>query len=155
MWDARKGSLTYRVGDATAVNERPAIIAHVCNDCGAWGAGFSGSLSQRWPTLAYDYKQWQPTARLGHIQIVAVEPQLWVINMVAQHGLRRRGRPPPIRYIALASALSAVAFEAVERNASLHLPRIGCGLAGGSWTVVEPIIHDTLADVTVTVYDQP
>ncbi|HWA29063.1 MAG TPA: hypothetical protein VG734_25660 [Lacunisphaera sp.] len=35
------------------------------------------------------------------------------------------------------------------------MPRIGCGLAGGKWDMVEPIVVDELAalGVNVTVYD--
>lgn len=35
------------------------------------------------------------------------------------------------------------------------MPRIGCGLAGGRWEEIEPILHDTLvaAEVATTVYD--
>ena len=41
--------------------------------------------------------------------------------------------------------------------AAIHMPRIGCGLAGGDWSEIEPIIHDELSkhDVAVTVYDFP
>jgi hypothetical protein len=37
------------------------------------------------------------------------------------------------------------------------MPRIGTGLAGGSWPVVEEIIGETLtqAGIRVTVYDLP
>jgi hypothetical protein len=37
----------------------------------------------------------------------------------------------------------------------VHLPRIGCGLAGGTWKRVEPLIDARLCarDVPVTVYD--
>jgi hypothetical protein len=35
------------------------------------------------------------------------------------------------------------------------MPRIGCGLAGGEWAHVEPLILETLcaANIVVTVYD--
>ena len=33
------------------------------------------------------------------------------------------------------------------------MPRIGCGLAGGKWAVVEPIIQRALEDIPVFVYD--
>lgn len=35
------------------------------------------------------------------------------------------------------------------------MPRIGCGLAGGKWSRIEPLIANTLCarDVEVTVYD--
>ena len=35
------------------------------------------------------------------------------------------------------------------------MPRIGCGLAGGKWSRVEPLIIERLVkrDIAVTVYD--
>jgi hypothetical protein len=35
------------------------------------------------------------------------------------------------------------------------MPRIGCGLAGGKWEEIEPIIKNTLCEkgVAVTIYD--
>jgi O-acetyl-ADP-ribose deacetylase (regulator of RNase III) len=44
---------------------------------------------------------------------------------------------------------------AYEHNASIHMPRIGCGLAGGDWREIEPVIQDELAgrNHDVTVYD--
>jgi O-acetyl-ADP-ribose deacetylase (regulator of RNase III) len=39
----------YMTGDATApVGEGQKLIVHVCNDIGAWGAGFVLALSKRW-----------------------------------------------------------------------------------------------------------
>ena len=39
-------------------------------------------------------------------------------------------------------------------GAGVHMPRIGCGLAGGKWSDVEPLIVDALSmrDVDVVVY---
>ncbi len=34
------------------------------------------------------------------------------------------------------------------------MPRIGCGLAGGQWSVVSAIIADELAGIPITVYDR-
>ena len=46
-------------GDATAPRgDGGKIIAHVCNDVGAWGKGFVLALSRRWPQLAQAFKQW-------------------------------------------------------------------------------------------------
>jgi hypothetical protein len=43
----------------------------------------------------------------------------------------------------------------MELGASVHMPRIGCGLAGSKWTRIEPLIEQYLCGrgVTVTVYD--
>ena len=64
-------------------------------------------------------------------------------------------REAPIRYDAVETALSRVADEAARLKASVHMPRIGCGLAGGTWDRIEPIIHRTLCGrgVEVLVYD--
>jgi len=53
------------------------------------------------------------------------------------------------------TALTTVAEHARELDASVHMPRIGCGLAGGRWEEIEPIIGRTLIKngVPVTVYD--
>jgi O-acetyl-ADP-ribose deacetylase (regulator of RNase III) len=75
--------------------------------------------------------------------------------MVGQHGIRTGSSGPPIRYDALELCLTRVAEHAVTLSASVHMPRIGCGLAGGRWELVEPIIVRTLCarDVATTVYD--
>jgi O-acetyl-ADP-ribose deacetylase (regulator of RNase III) len=74
--------------------------------------------------------------------------------MVGQHGLRG-GATPPIRYEAVEACLAKVAERARELDASVHMPRIGCGLAGGKWERIEPLVTKCLRDrgVAVTVYD--
>ena len=39
---------------------------------------------------------------------------------------------------------ATLAAEAKARNATAHMPRIACGLAGGRWNLIEPIIERTL-----------
>jgi O-acetyl-ADP-ribose deacetylase (regulator of RNase III) len=153
--------IQYVTGDATAPTiPGPRIIAHICNDVGSWGKGFVLALSRRWPAPAAEYKKWYANRdrndfRLGAVQLVEVAPDLWVANMVAQHRLTAQSGVPPIRYDALEESLKQVAERAAQLGASVHMPRIGCGLAGGRWEEVEPIIRRTLAerDVPVTVYD--
>ncbi|MDF9816508.1 O-acetyl-ADP-ribose deacetylase (regulator of RNase III) [Streptomyces sp. SPB162] len=60
-----------------------------------------------------------------------------------------------MRYEAIDAALAKLAARAAELDASVHLPRIGCGLAGGRWECVEPLVRGRLAErgVVVTVYD--
>jgi len=86
---------------------------------------------------------------------VQVEPDLWVANLIGQHGLKPAGGMPPIRYEAIEAALSKIAQDAKKLKASVHMPRIGCGLAGGEWDEVEPIIQRTPCSggIKVFVYD--
>lgn len=156
-------SLDFLTGDATAPQGGGArIIAHICNDQGGWGKGFVVALSRRWPEPETSYRQWARSINnrlpLGEIQVVPVAGELWVANMIAQHGIGRdsTGRPP-IRYDALASCLRTLGLRALAMGASVHMPRIGCGLAGGRWTEVEPLIaaHVCAVGVPVIVYDPP
>lgn len=64
---------------------------------------------------------------------------------------------PPLRYEALANCLTEVMSSARIIKASVHMPRIGCGLAGGKWERVGPMVEGLAAafEVDVYVYDLP
>ncbi len=147
--------ITYVKGDATRPQgEGKKIIVHICNDIGAWGAGFVLALSRRWSDPEESYRDMPDHLRtLGQVMIVPVENDIMVANMIAQHDIRpdKTGRPP-LRYKALKECLVAVSELAVKINATVHMPRIGCGLAGGRWELVEKVIEETLK-VDATVYD--
>lgn len=161
--------ITYVVGDATdPAGEGPRVIGHVANDCGAWGAGFSGAISRRWRAPERLYRRWHyetavmryastTTFGLGRTRFDMVDHDLWVASMVAQHGIRSHDNPKPIRYEALAECLAELRRFARDEDAAVHMPRIGCGLAGGTWDRVEPLIVEHLCErgVPVTVYDLP
>lgn len=154
--------IKYLVGDATKpISASPyTFILHVCNDVGAWGKGFTRSLdllSSR-PRVSYRdaIKQTKPRS-LGCWSLCKVNPELFVANMIAQRGLPTRAQRVVIDYPALEKCLEAVAKVAADWDASCHMPRIGCGIAGGDWHTVEAIIERTLcaAGVPVYVYDLP
>jgi O-acetyl-ADP-ribose deacetylase (regulator of RNase III) len=154
------GAIRYLKGDATCPQASGLkVICHVCNDRGGWGKGFVLALSRRWKEPEQAYRAWHRDRNrndfaLGAVQFIQVEPYVWVANMVAQHGVRRGSGAPPIRYEALARCLEKVAAWAVEQGASLHMPRIGCGLAGGSWARIEPLLVSVCEQgLDVTVYD--
>jgi O-acetyl-ADP-ribose deacetylase (regulator of RNase III) len=152
--------ISYIIGDATAPEgQGPGVIAHVCNDAGGWGKGFVMAISRRWPEPESAYRRWARSGQqfgLGNVQLVRVEDQLSVANMVAQHGYVSRSNPVPIRYDALAECLSKLAAR-MEKETLIHMPRIGCGLAGGSWDQIEPLLetHLAMAGFEVRVYDLP
>jgi hypothetical protein len=45
----------------------------------------------------------------------------------------------------------------MEAGTLIHMPRIGCGLAGGKWDQIEPLLEEHLARAgfDVRVYDLP
>ncbi|MFH8617519.1 macro domain-containing protein [Streptomyces sp. NPDC017979] len=153
--------LNFVAGDATNPQAKgPKVIAHICNDLGGWGKGFVLAISRRWPEPEREYRRWHRERAgndfaLGAVQMIRVQPDIWVANMVAQRGTKRGSGGPPIRYDAVESCLEAVAEHALAGGASVHVPRIGCGLAGGTWERIEPIVSKTLGarSVATTVYD--
>jgi O-acetyl-ADP-ribose deacetylase (regulator of RNase III) len=151
-----KNKINYIEGDATEpVGPGLKIIIHICNDIGAWGAGFVLALSNKWAEPEAQYRALEKWT-LGDVHFVRVDENTIIANMIAQEGIGPddNGRPP-IRYTALRKALYQVDYYAWmnhEHNTSIHMPRIGCGLAGGRWELVEELIQDTV-ECPVTVYD--
>lgn len=154
--------IRYLIGDATRpvsdLPEERRFIVHVCNDQGAWGAGFVLAVSRRFPMAEREYRiafAMDTPPALGTAQRVGVNSTTAVVNMVAQHGFPSHERPCALDYEALRHCLNTVAGWCVGLNASVHMPRIGCGIAGGTWDDIEPIIEQALCalGVPVTVYD--
>src|SRR6266545_1769713 len=151
--------ITYLKGDATCPQAKGVkIICHVCNDIGGWGKGFVLALSKRWSEPEAAYRKWYSEGKgfaLGEVQFVQVEPYIWVANLIGQRGTKTGSSGPPVRYEAITAGLAKVAAKALELGASVHMPRIGCGLAGGEWIKVEPLILEALCEqgLPVTVYD--
>jgi O-acetyl-ADP-ribose deacetylase (regulator of RNase III) len=143
--------ITYLKGDATdpqAIGNK--AIVHICNDGGGWGAGFVLSLSKRWKSPEALYRQWfhdKTTCNfgrfeLGNVAYTQVKFDTYVFNMIAQCGYGKFGNLQhksqndssiPLQYDALELCLEKVANEVRQLNATIHAPRIGCGLAGGDW----------------------
>jgi O-acetyl-ADP-ribose deacetylase (regulator of RNase III) len=145
------------------------VIVHVCNDLGAWGAGVSGAIGRRWPKAERLYRLWAasrklpahennfPSFELGNIQIVqvgAAGADIRVVNLIGQNGLRSRANPHPVRYDAIREGLrKLVEIGNVDNEDTIvHMPMIGCGLAGGRWEDVRPIVTDELTRKNVAVY---
>lgn len=143
-------------GDATSpVGPEDKIIVHCCNDIGVWGAGFVLAISKRWPGVAKKYQKYiKAGGGLGSVQLVKVEPDIYIANLIGQRGVGfSADGKPPVRYEALALGLDTVAEYAKVLNATVHMPRMGCGLAGGEWARVEEIVREALKGVDTTVYD--
>lgn len=154
--------LKYTQGDVTLPPEDGIrVIVHVCNDAGGWGPrdhSVASAISKRWKEPEAEYRQQfaegEPGLKLGEVQLVDVGERLWVANCVAQHGYRRPGNLVSFRYEAFEACCHLLVRTFVGRNASFHMPKVGCGLGGGDWQAVEPIIERTLveAELSVTVY---
>ena len=145
--------INYVDGDATQpIGEGQKLIVHCCNDIGAWGAGFVLALSKRWKRPEQVFTS-EPRLLLGTVQFVRVTKDIVVANLVGQRGVAQWNGQAPIRYGAVREGMETVAEYARKHNMSIHMPRIGCGLAGGTWDHIEPILMDKLKGLDVVVYD--
>ena len=141
----------YVKGDVTAIGGfEPKLIIHVCNNVGAWGAGFVLALSRKWKEPEYYYRR-RRRHRLGDVQFVQVNDHITVVNMIAQVLGDKRG--VNIRYMALRQCLYGIRDYAINNNCTIHAPRFGAGLAGGDWKIIEKMINQILSDVKVYIYD--
>ncbi len=155
------GSMQFVTGDATEPRgEGALILAHVVNDATPnWGAGFGKVVQRKWPGVQSRFREsWLNSSRkhLGEIFLSDADPRLTICQLICQHGYGYAIRPR-IRYSALRDCLTALCEEALRQNASIHMPRIGTGEAGGSWALVSALIDEILcaAGLSVTVYDLP
>ena len=115
------------------------------------------ALSKKWKQPEIEYRNWYQSREgfeLGKVQLVQVESDVWVANLIGQHKIRKDEKGnPPIRYRAIKLGLIEVHRLARELGASVHMPRIGCGLAGGRWTQIQPIIDRELNSFRITATD--
>jgi O-acetyl-ADP-ribose deacetylase (regulator of RNase III) len=154
--------ITYLRGDATQPRGAGMrIICHVVNDrAPRWGGGFAQVVRRHLPGVQDDFLTWAQSHKqqfaLGNSRFSQINESTAVFSMICQQGLGP-SRRPRIRYGPLKKCLDQLAEVAIEHGASVHMPRIGCGQAGGEWAIVQELISETLSrcGIQVTVYDLP
>ncbi len=160
---SRPPEIEYVVGDATKPRgDGLRVLVQVVTDSAlTWGGhGFAAAVRRAWPSAQEDFRNWAGVDRhglvLGETHFAYVEDTVVIASIIAQHGYGASAKPR-IRYSALRRGLETITAFARENTVTVHMPRIGCGLAGGSWDVVEELVHLTLfsAGIPVTVYDPP
>jgi O-acetyl-ADP-ribose deacetylase (regulator of RNase III) len=150
-------TIRYLKGDATVPQAAGhKVIVHCVNDAGKWGKGFVMAVSNRWPAARQEYLAWynkRENFTLGAVQLVEVQKDVTVVNLMGQHGIKAGSKGNPVRYDAIRAGLRSMAKAFKGRKVTIHMPRIGCGLAGGKWDKIEPILQEVLNEFDVTVYD--
>ncbi|MFC1914911.1 ImmA/IrrE family metallo-endopeptidase [Chloroflexota bacterium] len=138
------------------------IIAHIVNDkTPNWGGlGFAREVRKRYPNVQDDFCNWANDDRcnleLGNVHLSEISENISLISLIAQHGYGP-SKKPRIRYISLEKCLAKCANIATQKNASVHMPRIGSGQAGGNWKVIVEMIDETLVrnGINVSIYSPP
>jgi len=137
------------------------IIAQIVNDkTPNWGAGFAHAVKDKYPSVQKDFRKWAAlnpeSFKLGNIHTSVASSELYIVSMVAQHGYGESTKPR-IRYAALRECLHQLKEVASDRDAQVHMPRIGTGYAGGNWGYILELIDEILVrnDIEVIIYTLP
>jgi len=147
--------LKYIKGDATdPIGTGPIFIPHVCNDIGAFGAGFAKALAIKWPCVKQAYINEEYWALGTNIYVKATD-DITICHMIAQHGLINRNNPHPLKYLSLTSCMKKVGMKVSGVDGSIHTCKFGAGLAGGSWGAIEQLIKEIWVSegIDVTIYE--
>ena len=135
--------LTIVQGDL--LETKHAYIAHGCNCSGAFGAGVAKQIAQRWPKAKFLYLRSVP--KLGQVQAVRVSDDLMIFNCGTQQGYGAKGRQY-VSYDAIRECMRAIK-QMVPEKEKVAMPKIGAGLGGGEWGVIEKIIWEELGEQAV------
>lgn len=122
------------------------VIIQQVNCQNRMGAGIAKAIYERYPIVKSAYHEHcnnkNPESLLGTIQVVPTEDYIFV-NLFGQLTYGREGLHT--NYEAFARALVDIRVHFRNHNVQFALPyNIGCGLAGGDWTIVRNIIRDHL-----------
>lgn len=145
--------ITYRVGCLIEAvkNGEVGVYAHQANCMSVFGAGIAPHLGNNFPELLHEDATcpvW-PEERLGGVTHTDLDSPPIGFNL---YGQLFPGRNTD--YEALSSALGVMnsILKQTDKRHTVGIPKIGCGIGGGDWSVVSLLIKKQLTDVDPVVY---
>lgn len=137
------------------------LICHQCNTLGIMGGGLALQVKRQAPSVFDEYKKLcdehkENTSELmGCVQYCRFNEDSEIANVFGQNDVGYGERMTD--YDALKKAFADIREYAKSHKIStIAIPKyFGCGLAGGDWGVVLPIIRDSLysLDGTLMIVD--
>ena len=134
-------TLEYRKGDLFSVTE--GIIAHGCNAQGVMGSGVARIVRDNYPAAYKFYLHIHSIQglELGEVLDVQVSQDLYIANMITQEFYGRTKRE--VSYDTIDECFANLMTRNM-RGLTINIPKIGAGLGGGDWNVIEAIIKSNL-----------
>jgi O-acetyl-ADP-ribose deacetylase (regulator of RNase III) len=133
------------------------VIAHQVNCQFVMGGGVALAIRKKWPVVYNNYvemgKQHKKPSNewLGTCQIVKIDQNRYVANLFGQDDL---GYSKCFtNYSALETALKELAWQVEYMGLkTIAFPWLmSCGLAGGDWNIVKPLIEKTFEDLDIEI----
>ena len=143
--------IKYIKGDLLEAREE--ILLHSCNSLGVMGAGVAKLIREKWPKAYQDYRDSYDSYGLPLGSIVSSKQSdgKIILNAITQDTIGKTG--VHVSYWAVANVLYQLDQRLIVRNgATVAMPMIGSGLAGGEWSVIEAIIENTAKNFQPVVY---
>jgi O-acetyl-ADP-ribose deacetylase (regulator of RNase III) len=141
------------VGDI--LNIESGIIVHGCNNCGVMRSGLAKQVRYKYPEAYDEYlRMFQGDGLkidLGEISHIQITKYKIIVNAITQDGFGYDGKKY-VSYDAIELSFSHVVELASKiedeygKKLDIVFPKIGCGLGGGNWNIVEKIIDETVPD---------
>jgi O-acetyl-ADP-ribose deacetylase (regulator of RNase III) len=154
-----KSDLEYVKGDAVKALQEGKVdfLMHCCNAQGVMGAGIALQVREAFPESYAYYKHWCETSGKGQWLLGRNVVHSNVINAIGQH---KTGRGKQVHYGAIAKCIAELGEDDRIRNVGIGMRPtkiavpylMGCGLAGGDWTVVEELLQAKPSFVSIYVY---
>lgn len=142
--------ITYVKGDLLDAVEP--VIAHGCNNKYVMRSGVARDIRTKWPEAYKVYKEATVLTMGDIIPIFNCKSDKWVINAITQDGYGRDGKKY-VCYDAVARCFKAINTFCGEMGYDIiAIPKIGAGLGGGNWDVIEEVILSKMTDTDVKVY---
>lgn len=144
--------ITYKKGNL--LDTPDSIIVHGCNSQGVMGSGVAKAIRKKWPQVFNDYHKEYATNGLilGTYNVSYIkEDHKFIINAITQGGYGYDGRKF-VSYDAIDMVMMKIGYN-YSSTMAISMPKIGAGLGGGTWEVIEAIINDRLKTHNVTVWE--
>ena len=133
------------------LNVKHGIICHQVNCKGKMGAGLALDIRKKWPIVYKDYMNAFKEGELflGNVILsTIIEVNLYVVNLCGQYYYGRKGNYTT--YTAIRSGLEKIKKFSIYRGLTVYIPKnMGCGLAGGDWSIVYKIIEEEIPNAII------
>lgn len=151
--------INYKKGNLMSCEEE--AFGHGANCKKTMGKGVAKFVKEKYPEL-YMADQNSPTTeneRLGNFTKAKLRNGKTGYNIYSQFDYRKKYGDSDINvnYRALESGIKNTLEDMVKNGLkSLALPKIGCGLAGGDWAIVENMLNklsEKYSEISITIYE--